>query len=85
MELTDWRGNDILEDSTILYVVRNGSNMYLVEAYVLEVGEEKHGWKEEMIPFIRAKPMMEKGYGKARPREDKEVKLTRVDLITVLE
>lgn len=84
MELTDWRGNDILVGSTIIYVVRHSSSVSLVEGYVTEIGEE-YTWKVDPVPYVKVMPLMQKGYGRARKRDNKEVKLTRVDLITVID
>ncbi len=83
--ITDWRGTDIVEGSTIIYPGRYSSSLYMVEAYVTEVGERPHAWRNETISYIKAKPLLQKGHGKTRQRKDKEVTLTRVDLVTVLE
>lgn len=73
--MEDWRGNTIELGSTVLYVTRQSSTIRLIEAYVLDIGED----------FIVVKPLIQKSYGKAALRRDKQVKLTRIDLITVLE
>lgn len=84
--IQDWRGNEIVVGSTIIYPGRYSSSLYMVEAYVMEVGEKKkYSWREDLIPYIKAKPLLQKSHGRPRTREDKEVTLTRVDLVTVIE
>lgn len=85
-EILDWRGTTIEPGSTIIYPGRYSSSIYMVEGVVIEAGLEKRNqWDIEVRPYLKVKPLLQKGAGRARVRTDKEVKITRVDLVTVLE
>jgi hypothetical protein len=83
----DWRGTEIEIGSTVIYPGRHSSRLYMVEGIVNEIGEEPiNNWgAKEIRPFLMVNPLMEKGTGRAKLRKDKLVKITRVDLVTVLQ
>lgn len=83
MTLTDWRGTPIKAGSKIVYPVRFGSVMTVVEAKVIKLIETS-GFGNRRVTSLRIRPTRESSYGRTTEREAKELTIERVDRVTVV-
>lgn len=88
MEYLDWRGNEFKEGETVLYPVRNGSSVKLVEGVIKEIEpiEVTTNFGRRLRNFaLWVHPIAENSYGRLSLRENKKpVRLTAVEKVTVL-